>query len=103
MSFLWHELSGKEGQITIPSLGAVIGKIDGWTLKRREESAPGNPGLLTLRASLSYVNPVLFNQPLTKKVVIRITKDLSYEVRADSIQLEGSSLTMEEAELCRLE
>lgn len=100
MSFFWRELSGSEGRVTIPSLGAVIGIIDSWKLTRREESSPGNPGLLTLRASLSYVNPLLFEQPLEKHVIIQITKEKHYRVRGERMALDKQTLVMQEAELC---
>jgi len=103
MSFFWRELTGKEGQVTIPSLGAVIGIMDSWKLSRREESSPGNPGLLTLRASLSYANALLFEQPLEKFVIIQITKDKRYRVRGERMALNGQTLTLEEAELCHAE
>ena len=100
MSFFWRELSGKDGQVTIPSLGAVIGIMERWKLTRREESSPVNPGLLTLRADLSYVNPLLFAQPLEKYVIIQITKEKHYRVRGGRMALDKQTLVLEEAELC---
>ncbi len=100
MSFFWRELTGKEGRVTIPSLGAVIGIMDSWKLTRREESSPGNPGLLTLRASLSYANRLLFEQPLEKYVIVQITKDKHYRVKSERMALVGQALVLEEAELC---
>lgn len=100
MSFFWRELTGKEGRVTIPSLGAVIGIMDHWKLTRREESSPGNPGLLTLRASLSYANKLLFEQPLEKHVIVQITKDKHYRVKSERLALDGQTLVLEEAELC---
>jgi hypothetical protein len=103
MSFFWRELSGREGKITIPSLGAVIGIMSSWKLTRREESTPGDPGVLTLRASLSYVNPVLVEQPLEKSVIVKITKDKEYRVAYERLALNGQDLLLEGATLCRVE
>ena len=99
MNFFWRELSGREGQITIPSLGAVIGIMGDWKLARREESTPGNPGVLTLHAFLSYVNPILINQPLEKHVIITITKDKKYRVVYERMALDGQNLLLEGASL----
>jgi hypothetical protein len=103
MSFFWRELSGREGRVTIPSLGAVIGIMSDWKLTRREESSPGNPGLLTLRAYLSYVNPLLFEQPVEKYVIVQITKDTYYRVKSERLALHGQTLVLEEAELCHVD
>lgn len=103
MSFFWRELTGREGKITIPSLGAVIGIMSDWKLTRREESTSGNPGVLTLRASLSYVNPVLVEQPLEKHVIIKITKDKEYRLTYERLALNGSDLLLEGAALCRVD
>jgi hypothetical protein len=103
MAFFWRELSGREGKIIIPSLGAVIGTMGDWKLYRPEESTQGNPGVLTLRAFLSYVNPVLMEQPLEKHVIIKITKDKQYRVSYQRMALDGQNLLLEECELCRVE
>jgi len=103
MGFFWHELTGREGKIIIPSLGAVIGIMSEWRLWRSEGASGGNPGTLTLRATLSYVNPILVEQPLEKHVIVQITKDKHYRVKSERMALEGLTLVQEEAELCHAE
>ena len=104
MAFFWREISGREGKVMVPSLGAVIGIMNNWTLRRREEADPGNPGLLTLRASFSYVNEYLMSDTeMAKKVTVVISKDTHYQVRSPRVAWDGQTLVMEESELCREE
>lgn len=100
-ALFWRTMTGTEGKVTIPSVGAVIGTISKWSLVRPEESSPENPGKLTLRASFSYVNPTLMNEEaLTKHVVITIRRDKHYRVCGDRMAFDGAALVMEGCELC---
>ena len=103
MGFFWRELTGREGRITIPSLGAVIGIMGDWKLSRAEESNIDNPGEMKLVAHMSYVNPILIEQPLEKHVIVQITKDKHYRVKSERMALEGLTLVLERAELCHAE
>jgi hypothetical protein len=98
-------VAGKEGSIRIPALGALIGQMASWTLKRRGDDGP-KEGLFDLRAALSYVNPHLFNHPeyaLKREIRVRINKQLEFRIEGgDKITLDGNSLTMEGVTLCRL-
>jgi hypothetical protein len=94
-------MTGTDGKVVVPSVGAVIGTINQWSLRRSEESSPGNPGLLTLRASFSYVNPALMNEPdITKHVLITVRRDKHYRVCGDRMAFDGTSLVMEDCKLC---
>lgn len=100
-ALFWQSMTGNDGQVTVPSVGAVIGTISQWSLRRSEESSPGNPGLLTLRASFSYVNPVLMNEPdLTKHVLITVRRDKHYRVCGGRMAFDGATLVIEGASLC---
>lgn len=67
-----RSFSGKEGEITVPGLGAVVGTFHNWTLSRPADDAPGNP-VWTLQAVLSYSNPTLLkNEALDKKVSLKL-------------------------------
>lgn len=100
-AIFWQSMSGTDGKLIVPSVGAVIGTITKWSLRRSEESTPENPGLLTLRASFSYLNEALAKeQGLTKHVVIQLRRDKHYRVCGDRMAFDGMSLVMEGASLC---
>lgn len=97
----WQELNGSNGQLTVPSVGAVIGTISKWSLRRSEESSPGNPGLLTLRASFSYLNEALSKETsLNKQVVLHWRGDKHFRVCGGRMAFDGMSLVMEGTQLC---
>jgi hypothetical protein len=101
MALFLRSLTGKNGKITIPTLGAVVATFSSWTIARPEESDPGNPGALTLRAVCSYVNPVLFNDPeLPKKVIVTYDRTTNFEIKGRMSLFDDNVLLVEEAELC---
>jgi hypothetical protein len=57
---IFGEIRGKQGQVTIPSLGAVPGIMSSWHLKRRETPVQGI-GPWDFHAVLSYVNQAYFD------------------------------------------
>lgn len=109
MSFIKY-LSGSEGRITVPHLGAVIGAMDGWTLTRRGESGP-DAALYDLRASFSrFFNRSLYDDPdYEKKVVVVLQRGKEFEVKQAAGHktsfntLNGIELRMEGVTLAPLE
>lgn len=100
-ALFWKNMSGTEGRVEVPAVGAVIGTMSRWSLTRPEESDPGNPGLLTLRAYFSYVNPALLNEPdLTKHVLITVRRGKHYRVCGERMAFDGTALVMEDCRLC---
>jgi hypothetical protein len=69
---IFQSIRGKEGRVTIPGLGAVVGIMTDWSLTRREDDSP-SVGSYDLRASFfgenGYLNIALFNNPKLKKRV----------------------------------
>jgi predicted FMN-binding regulatory protein PaiB len=57
---IFGEIRGRQGQITIPSLGAVPGIMSSWHLKRRETPGP-DVGPWDFHAVLSYGNQAYFD------------------------------------------
>ncbi len=100
MSLFVRSMTGREGKVVIPALGAVAGTISYWSLTRREESTPDNPGVMTLRASLSYKGPLFDEEGLAKEVVLELSRNKHYRVCHGRMAVEGMSLVMEEVELC---
>ena len=101
--YVLKSLRGLEGQITIPSIGAVIGTFQKWSLQRREDG-PSRLSGYRLTAFLSYVNPMLVNEPsLTKQITITIragrdgfNKQYRLELMpGEAMALDGMSLTVE--------
>jgi len=100
-ALFWQSMSGTEGRIIVPSIGAVVGTMSKWSLKRREESSPGDPGLLTLRANFSFLNEFLANEEaLTKHVLITIRRDKHFRVCGERMAFDGATLVMEDCYLC---
>ena len=96
-------IAGREGSIRIPALGALIGQMSSWTLKRREDDSP-QVGLYDLRAALSYINPTLFNHPeysAKREIRVKLGK-VTYRVDGGESTLEGTSLIMKGVTLWRL-
>lgn len=109
--YILKSLRGVEGQITIPTIGAIIGTFQKWTLQRREDG-PSRLSGYRLTAFLSYVNPMLVNEPsLTKQITIAIRdrertvyKQYRLEVVSDAgMVLDGMSLTVEEVTIWPLD
>lgn len=97
-----RSFSGKEGEIVVPGLGAVVGTFHKWTLMRPADDAPGNP-VWTLQAVLSYSNnTLLLNEQLNKKFVLFLSKDKKIELCGyESMRLEGASLLLDGVIQCQ--
>lgn len=95
-----RSVTGREGKVMIPALGAVAGTISYWSLTRREESTPENPGAMTLRASLSYKGPLFEEESLIKEVILELSRNKHYRVCSGRMAVEGDTLVMEGVELC---
>ena len=94
-------LRGDRGQVTIPSLGAVIATIEppkgSWTLRREEESSPQGD-VFILRVVFSYLNPHLWDSPYQKEFIVRVGKHKQFrltQAEGEKTVLEGLSLLME--------
>jgi hypothetical protein len=97
-----RSFSGREGEIFIPGLGAVVGTFHQWTLRRPEENATGNPRW-TLQAVLSYSNQtLLLNDMLEKRFTLVLNKTRKIELCGyESMKLEGNSLLLEGVIQCQ--
>ena len=95
---LFNSISGKEGNITLPALGnAVVGIIRSWHFKR-EESGP-SAGAASLRASLSYVNPMLLlDDTARKEIVLDFIRDPETG-KTRHLKVTYTKLTLEDHEL----
>lgn len=99
-ALFWQTMSGNDGRVFVKSIGAVVGTMSRWNLKRPEESSPVDPGLLTLRASFSYVNQTLMNEEAVNKTVeITIRKGTVYRVSYERMAFDGATLELQN---CRL-
>lgn len=92
------QLRGREAEVTIPSLSAVVAKIEPpegqWSL-RREDAKQGETPLWHFHAVFSYVNPLLFNdERFKKRFVVRISRTKQYRLEFPEGQmvLQGRSL-----------
>lgn len=95
----WGNMVGNEGTITIPSIGAVVGTISRWTL-RREESGSGPLRPMTLRASFSYVNEfLLMEESVEKEILVTIRKGKHYRIIGDRMAFVDQVLIMEDCKL----
>jgi hypothetical protein len=95
----WGNMSGTNGEVTIPSIGAVVGTIIHWTL-RREESGSAGQRPMTLRASFSYVNELLLMEDsVEKEILLTIRKDKHYRVIGKRMAFVDQVLTLEDCTL----
>jgi hypothetical protein len=102
-----RKLTGTEGQIKIPSLGAVVGTISSYSLVRLETAGPDD-GQFRFSAALSYFNKHLFENPMSKDIVITFGRDPSghkkqYRVEVSPtgrMELQEMTLLIEGAKLC---
>lgn len=103
--FRFNKVEGREGSVTIPRIGALIGTMQSWRLNRRGDDGPSG-GLFDLRAVFSYVNPHLFNDPEYApdlRIRIQFSRGKEYECEVQSgskVVLEGRSLVIEGVKLC---
>jgi hypothetical protein len=103
-------LRGDRGQVTIPSLGAVIGIIEppkgSWSLRREEESRPGLGDVFLLRVVFSYLNRPMWDSPFEKVFTVRLGKHKQFrltQIEGERTVLEGLSLLREGVQLWPLE
>ena len=95
----WGSMSGTEGEVVVPSIGAVVGTIARWTL-RREESGSGLLRPMTLRASFSYVNELLLMEDaLTKDVIVKLKKDMHYRITGERMAFVDQVHVMEDCSI----
>jgi hypothetical protein len=103
-------MKGVEGEITVPSLGMVIGTMQKWSLVRREDGSRSSG--YRLHAVFSYLNPMFFKESsLTKQITIairdrdrKVNKQYRLEViPGQETRLEGMSLLIEGVTLWPLE
>jgi hypothetical protein len=95
----WGNMSGTSGEVTVPSIGAVVGTIVHWTL-RREESGSAGQRPMTLRASFSYVNEFLLMEPtISKEIMLTIRKDKHYRIIGGRMAFVDQVLIMEDCKL----
>jgi len=92
------QLRGREAEVTIPSLSAVVARIEPpegeWSL-RRDEAKQGEAPRWLFHAVFSYVNPLLFNDDrFTKRFTVRISRTKQYRLEFPEGQmvLQGRSL-----------
>lgn len=67
---IFQRLSGVKGRVTIPALGAHIGTMSQWELRRRGGDDDPKEGTYDLRAVFAYLNPHLFNDADYAKDVV---------------------------------
>ena len=100
-------ISGVDGEVSIPSMGATIGTTAKWTLQRREDR-PSCVGVYVFHAVFVYLNPMLFNETSFKKEIkVRVGRNgQQYRiepVEGSTITLEHPTLHMEEVNLWPVE
>lgn len=96
MYFQFRRFEGVEGEVIVPGVGVVAGKIRSWVL-RREDSGPF-VGQFCLHAAFSYVNETVIRDPDFPKDVIltlRRTKEKTdrFKVAYQKLEFEGSGET----------
>lgn len=68
-------ITGVEGEVTIPSIGATIGTTQKWALSRRDDRS-GSEGIYTFQVAFSYLNVNLFREEsLRKEIRVRVNRD----------------------------
>lgn len=100
MPTLIQQMSGREGTAQIVELGAVIGEIQQWSLKRRPKNGvEGESDLWDLRATFTRVNAHLFDDPDYRvTVTVRFSRVKQYRLEQEKghkVLLQGRSLLME--------
>lgn len=98
-----RSLTGTEGDVTFPTLGAHVATMKSWQLTRHEDNgAHGGP--FVFRAVLSYVNPLLWEQPYSRQVKICVGKKYYRLEQAPNAKTEliHQQLIMEGVNLCPL-
>ena len=97
-----RSLTGTEGGITFPTLGAHVATFKSWQLTRHEDNG-AHAGPFVLRAVMSYMNPLLWDQPYRRQVKICLGKKcytLEQNANAKTEVIGTSQLIMEGVTLC---
>jgi len=72
----FKNISGKDGDIRIESIGVLVGTFKNWTLSTRQTDDGSKEGLYDLFAVFSYFNPHMWAEDDYKKVVrVSLGKD----------------------------
>jgi hypothetical protein len=111
---MFNSITGKEGQIRIVELGAVIGQFSSWKLsrERRPHDDEKFTEFFTFRAECEYVNQALFSDDdYQPQIFVTVAKDRRRrqmdQFRLDQQEgrartLTGRSLLIEGVTLCRV-
>lgn len=67
---IFQRFNGQKGRVLIPALGAHIGTMNQWELRRRGGDDDPKSGTYDLRAVFSYINPHLWHDADYEKEVI---------------------------------
>lgn len=79
---LVNQINGRDGNIEVVGLGAVIALIQQWTLTRRADPGSDEP-TWDLRASFSYQNETLIkNAGLRRRLTLKFDSKTTYEAEA---------------------
>jgi hypothetical protein len=91
---IFQRLSGQKGRVTIPALGAHIGTMNEWELRRRGDDDDPRAGSYDLRAVFSYINPHLFHDAdYEKDVVIEMGRGRQHlQLRVHMVDAEATVL-----------
>lgn len=101
------QIKGRHGQMSIPSMGAVIGLFDGqggyWMLRRHEDGQqPGKPVVYRLHAVFSWVKAELWKDDRFKKVLaVKVGTELFRvePIEGQRMELQGRTLQCEGVQL----
>ena len=97
-------LKGGRGEVTIPSLGAVVARIDraagGWweVTLREDDRKPGEPASYRLRALFTYLNAAFLEDEAYQKEFIVWLGGKRFKVEwpgSERMALSGRSLSVE--------
>lgn len=92
-----NRIQGTDGKVTIPSIGALIGYFNSWTLTTEDGKG------YTFKAVFAHINPTLWDEPaMTKQIVVQWSKGKFYRLQQDPSAertLTGRQLIMKEVTL----
>lgn len=99
---MFRSVSGTDGQISVPGLGAVIAEFQTWNLSRREEQGTAGP-FWTLYAVFRYQNDLLLkNEALKKRILLRLNSGTRIELCTwEDWKVEGMQLFAEGVTQCQ--
>lgn len=93
------QIRGRHGEVTIPSMGAVVGRFDGengyWMLKRHESGQQqGKPVVYHFHAVLSYLHPLYRDDRFVKELTIKVGSELFRvkPIEGERMVLDGRTL-----------